>query len=32
MGAAARRTVEPYTFDAMSKQLVALYESLLGAR
>jgi UDP-glucose:(heptosyl)LPS alpha-1,3-glucosyltransferase len=32
MGAAARRTVEPYTFDAMSKKLVALYESLLGAR
>jgi UDP-glucose:(heptosyl)LPS alpha-1,3-glucosyltransferase len=32
MGAAARRTVEPYTFDAMSKRLIVLYESLLGTR
>lgn len=31
MGAAARRTAEPYTFDAMSKSLIALYESLLEA-
>ncbi|MGH8600610.1 MAG: glycosyltransferase family 4 protein, partial [Burkholderiales bacterium] len=32
MGAASRRTVEPYTFDAMSNRLIALYESLLPAR
>ncbi len=32
MGAAARRTVEPYTFNAMSQRLIALYESLLGTR
>jgi UDP-glucose:(heptosyl)LPS alpha-1,3-glucosyltransferase len=32
MGAAARRTVEPYTFDAMSQRLITLYESLLGTR
>lgn len=32
MGAAARRTVEPYTFDAMSKRLIVLYESLLAMR
>ena len=32
MGVAARATVEPLTFAAMSARLVALYQHLLGAR